>query len=82
MRNLAEASTGTDLDGDGHVVGKPPAQGKIVTWLDGGKYKETNFSWDEVHALGREPTKLPTIDKFAGAVTAVRFLKTFKNLDA
>ena len=81
VRNLAEASTGIDLDGDGHV-GKPPAQGKIVTWLDGGKYKETNFSWDEVHALGREPTKLPTIDKFAGAVTAVRFLKTFKNLDA
>ena len=36
----------------------------------------------QVHALGHEPTKLPTIDKFAGAVTAVRFLKTFKNLDA
>ena len=36
----------------------------------------------QVHALGREPTTLPTIDKFAGAVTAVRFLKTFKNLDA
>ena len=30
-------------------MGKPPAaQGKIVTWVDGGKYKETNFSWDEV----------------------------------
>ena len=35
-----------------------------------------------MHALGREPCTLPTIDKLSGAVTVVRFLKTFKNLDA
>jgi len=87
IKNKAEWASGKDLDGDGHI-GKPPAtKGKLVSWLDGGKFREARFSWDEVHALGRdytqgEPTKLPIIDKFSGGVTAVRYLKTFKNLDA
>ena len=35
--------------GDGHVGKPPPAKkGRIVTWVDGGKFKETTFSWDEV----------------------------------
>jgi len=77
-----ELATGIDLDGDGHVGNWPAMKGKIVSWVDGGKHKETTFSWDEVHALGSEPTPLPTIDKFSGAVTAMRFLRTFRDLDA
>jgi hypothetical protein len=33
-------------------VGKPPAKaGRILTWVEGGKFKETTFSWDEVCRL-------------------------------
>ena len=31
-------------------MGKPSAK-QIVTWVDGGKFKETTFSWDEVCQL-------------------------------
>ena len=38
-------------------MGKPPAKaGRIVTWVEGGKFKETTFSWDEVRRLIVPPT--------------------------